>query len=171
MNDEKKTKSYALILLLGVVVLVASGLVAFYEAQNSKNVAVNKKIESLQSKLKVLDDTNNAAKNNNLDKVDKNKFQAVFLDGGQVYFGRITDISNTQITLTNIFYLNTNQKTDSSNVNNPTGDASLIKRGKELHGPEDKMFIERKKTIFWENLKPDGEVSKTIAEYKKTHPN
>jgi hypothetical protein len=32
------------------------------------------------------------------------------------------------------------------------------------------MFIERKETVFWENLKPDGEVTKAIVQYEQANP-
>lgn len=159
-----------LVLLLTAVALLAGGIAVLFSIQSASMAEANQKIESLEGKFKELNDTNNAAKSNNLDKVEKDKYQAVFLTGGQVYFGKITNITDTQITLENIYYLRTNSKVDSTNVNNPPGDASLVKLGKEIHGPEDRMFIERKETVFWENLRPDGEVTKAIVQYEQSNP-
>lgn len=104
--------------------------------------------------------------------VDKNKVQAVFLNGGQVYFGNITELNNEYLSMANIYYLRVNQQvqpnqTESANSN----DVSLVKLGCELHGPEDRMVINHEQVIFWENLKSDGQVTKAIAEYVKQNPN
>lgn len=42
---------------------------------------------------------------------------------------------------------------------------SLAKLGNELHGPEDKMFINSDQLLFWENLKDDGQVAKAISDF------
>jgi hypothetical protein len=101
--------------------------------------------------------------------VDKSGFQAVFLKSGQVYFGKITKITTTQLTLENIYYLRVNSGS-TMDLDNLPQDTSLVKLGCELHGPDDKMFIERKEVEFWENIKKDGEVTKAIGEYEKAYP-
>lgn len=124
--------------------------------------------KTLQAKEKELADRKVITGEVNL---DKSKFQAVFMKSGQVYFGKITQLSENQLTLEDIYYLRTNgSKPIGTDVNNPSGDdISLVKLGSELHGPQDKMFIERKEVQFWENLKDDGQVAKAIAEYKKSN--
>ena len=149
-----------LVILALLIVLLAGAVGYMYTSQASKSTVAEKKITDLESQFKQLNETNNAAKNNNLDKVEKDKFQSVFLTGGQVYFGKITNITDTQVTLENIYYLRDNSGSDQS----------LVKLGSELHGPEDKMFIERKNVQFWENLKPDSQVAKAIADYEKANP-
>lgn len=108
--------------------------------------------------------------------VDDSKMQAVFLNGGQVYFGKIEDLNSKYLRMGNIYYLRVNQ-TVQPNQDNGTqqqaasNDISLVKLGCELHGPEDKMLINREQIIFWENLKEDGQVAKAVAEYVKANPN
>lgn len=101
--------------------------------------------------------------------VEQNKYQAVFLNGGQVYFGKIRDISPTNIILRDIYYLRVEQqvqpKKDTDNQ------VSLQKLGCELHGPEDIMVIKQDQVIFWENLKTDGKVANTIAQFQAQNPN
>lgn len=104
--------------------------------------------------------------------VDKTKFQAVFLNGGQVYFGRIHSLNEKFITIDNIYYLRVNQQvqpnqTDASTENQ---DVSLAKLGCELHGPTDSMVINRDQVLFWENLKSDGQVAKAVEAYVKANP-
>lgn len=102
--------------------------------------------------------------------VDKDKLQAVFLNGGQVYFGDINDLNNKYLSMENIYYLRVNQQVQPNQSSNSTNDISLVKLGCELHGPQDNMVINREQVIFWENLKPDGQVAKAVENYKKQNP-
>ncbi|CAN5464143.1 hypothetical protein BH10PAT3_BH10PAT3_6770 [soil metagenome] len=105
--------------------------------------------------------------------VDKTKFQAVFLNGGQVYFGRIHSLNDKFITVDNIYYLRVNQQVqpNQSTTSAANQDVSLAKLGCELHGPTDVMVINREQVLFWENLKSDGQVTKAITAYVKANPN
>lgn len=105
------------------------------------------------------------------DKVNKDRMQAVFLNGGQVYFGRIGDLNDRYMTISDIYYLRVNQQVQPNQQGNQTSnDISLVKLGCELHGPEDSMVVNREMVIFWENLKNDGQVAKAVDEYKKQNP-
>ncbi len=104
------------------------------------------------------------------DYVDKGKFQAVFLNGGQVYFGKVGALNSDYLSMSNIYYLRVNQQVQPDQQQNASNDISLVKLGCELHGPQDEMVINREQVIFWENLKDDGQVAKAVAEYVKTNP-
>ena len=117
------------------------------------------------------------AKSNGEDKYVKNdKMQAVFLNGGQVYFGRIEDLNSKYLRMSDIYYLRVNQTVQPNQENAAqqqaaANDISLVKLGCELHGPQDEMLINREQVVFWENLKDDGQVAKAVAEYIKANPN
>lgn len=105
--------------------------------------------------------------------VNDEKMQAVFLNGGQVYFGKIKNLNGKFIHLSDIYYLRVNQQVqpEQGQQAQPTDDGvSLVKLGCELHGPEDQMFINREQVVFWENLKEDGQVAQAVAEYVKQNP-
>lgn len=103
--------------------------------------------------------------------VKNDQFQAVFLNGGQVYFGSIRDLNSRYMKLDNIYYLRVNQQVQPDQQQSAdANDISLVKLGCELHGPEDSMIINHEQIIFWENLKSDGQVAKAIAEYVKANP-
>lgn len=104
--------------------------------------------------------------------VNKNELQAVFVNvngtsGGQVYFGNIQELTSNYIRLTNVFYIQ-NQSSTSSTQNQSY---TLVKLGCELHGPEDEMVINRDQVFFWENLKSSGQVSQKVSDYYKQNPN
>ena len=44
----------------------------------------------------------------------------------------------------------------------------LIKLGSEIHGPDDEMIINKDQVLFFENLKTDSTVAKSIASYQKS---
>ena len=106
--------------------------------------------------------------------VDKSKEQAVFLTNGQVYFGKVKNISKDYIDLQGIYYLNVNQQVQPNQSKSNSSDnqsVSLVKLGCELHGPTDQMVINRQQVTFWENLRTDGQVTKAITQWLKANPN
>lgn len=103
--------------------------------------------------------------------VDDSKLQAVFLNGGQVYFGNINELNGKYLSMNNIYYLRVNQQVQPNQSTTNNNDVSLVKLGCELHGPQDNMVINRDQIIFWENLKDDGQVAKAVKEYQTQNPN
>lgn len=102
--------------------------------------------------------------------VNKDKQQAVFLNTGQVYFGKVTDLNNKYITLTKIYYLQTSSTGTTTANQQANTSVSLVKLGCELHEPYDQMVINRSQVTFWENLQDNGQVAKAIAEFVKKNP-
>lgn len=103
--------------------------------------------------------------------VDTSKMQAVFINvngtnGGQVYFGKITDLTPSYIRLEKVFYIQ-NQQTSAQDT---SAAYNLVKLGCELHGPDDLMVINRSEVFFWENLKSDSQVAQKVAEFNKQNP-
>lgn len=103
-------------------------------------------------------------------KIFKNKnevYSAVFLANGQVYFGKMIENNDMEITLTNVFYIQINEKT-AGQQENVLGQTSfnLIKLGNELHGPTDELFINRSQVVFYEKLRDDSKVVESIKNYK-----
>lgn len=106
--------------------------------------------------------------------IDSSKYQAVFFDNGQVYFGKLHTFNDDYMKLDEIYYLQTPaaKTEDSQNPQKTTADQSnvqLIKLGDEIHGPQDEMIISKTKILFYENLKPDGKVAQSIQKFKNTH--
>lgn len=92
------------------------------------------------------------------------RWQAVFLANGQVYFGKLELSGRDYVTLTNIYYLQAPQGLQQA----PAPDAAppnlnLVKLGAELHGPEDRMVIAQDQVLFWEDLKDSSKVVQAIA--------
>lgn len=90
---------------------------------------------------------------NKQDFIDPNTYQAIFLTNDQIYFGHLRNISPEYLILSEVYYVKINED----------GDGQLVKLGAgEPHGPQDKMIINHDQVLFWENLKFDSPVVKTI---------
>lgn len=102
--------------------------------------------------------------------IDSNKYQAVFLTNGNQYFGKLKEVNGETMSLTHVFYLERKASDDPEGTEEstaPADDIQLIKRGNEIHGPDDEMIIDKRQILFFENLKADGKVSKAIAGYQQ----
>lgn len=109
------------------------------------------------------------AKNNDEQKyVDSSKLQAVFLNTGQVYFGKITTLNSKYFVVDDIYYLQTSSTGTTAAAANTS--VSLVKLGCELHSPRDEMVINRAQVTFWENLQDSGQVAKAVATFQKANP-
>lgn len=89
------------------------------------------------------------------------EFQAVFLDNGQVYFGKLERSRSDFYLLTDVFYL----QSGAAGIDQ-TSNLSLTKLGSEAHGPEDKMELNVEHILFIEDMKQDSKVVNAIREYK-----
>lgn len=108
--------------------------------------------------------------------INSNLYQAVFLTNGQVYFGKLKQVTKDHADLQDIYYLQTQtgeaseEAEDSSNaadeLQNTSSEVKLIKLGNELHGPQDRMLISKQQVLFWENLKNDSKVAEAIKQFK-----
>lgn len=103
--------------------------------------------------------------------VKKDKYQALSLTNGQVYFGKLSQADSKTVVLKDIYYLQLQEpvqpkadaKTEAERQNKPP---TLAKLGTELHAPEDAMYVDREQVLFWENLKDNGKVVKAIKDHK-----
>ncbi len=105
---------------------------------------------------------------NNTSQVNPDLYQAVFLDNGQVYFGKLSHLNSNYMQLVDVYYLQVDQQAlpDQNDGATPQQQISLAKLGNELHGPKDRMFINPDQVIFWMNLRTDGQVTEAIIQHK-----
>ncbi len=100
------------------------------------------------------------------DGIKKDRYQAIFLTNGQVYFCKLANVNASYVDCTDIYYLQVQQSSTVQPADNKTAgqnpQVELAKLGKELHGPDDQMHISRDQVLFWENLKDDSKVVDAI---------
>lgn len=100
--------------------------------------------------------------------VKKDRYQAVFLTGGQVYFGRVDSMNGKYMRLSSIFYLRTSPQVQPNGTDNAAASApELVPLGCELHRPQNEMQINRDQIIFWENLQDESNENTVPGAIKK----
>jgi len=99
-------------------------------------------------------------------------WQAIFLSNGQVYFGKIEKVTDRELVLSNIYYLQVvtkplqqSQETPPPTTAQSQQELTLAKLGNELHGPVDIMTINRDHILLTEELKEDSKVVTAITTY------
>ena len=93
------------------------------------------------------------------------KWQAVFLNNNQVYFGKLKDYNANYLALSNVYYLRS--ATDLDQTPTTPSNLNLIKLGGEVHGPEDTIYIPKSSVLFFENMKDASRVVQTIINAKQ----
>ena len=91
--------------------------------------------------------------------LNTSKYQAVFLEDGKVFFGKLKNTDGEYITLENAYYTRTAQ---SSNGETNADQTALVKVGSETYGPEENIQIARSKVLFWQNLRDDSQVTTAL---------
>lgn len=103
----------------------------------------------------------------NLAKKNIGGYHAVFLSNNQVYFGRLRNEGSQYPVLEDVYYLRQSaQLGDESQA----GQLDLVKRGRELHGPENIMKINRDHILFIETVRADSAVGQAIQKAKQLTP-
>lgn len=92
--------------------------------------------------------------------VDANKYYAVLLSNGLVYFGKLEGLGSAYPVLHDVYYVQSTTNPETKAVSNV-----LVKRGKEWHSP-DRMILNEKAILFVEPVGSDSKVSQLIAESK-----
>jgi hypothetical protein len=87
-------------------------------------------------------------------------YQAVLLDSGQVYFGKLEGLGSDYPVLTNVFYVQSVTNSETKQTTNV-----LVKRGKEWHAP-DRMTINAHHIVFVEPVTPGSQVANLISQAK-----
>lgn len=91
-------------------------------------------------------------------------FQAVLLDNGQVYYGKLSGLGSNFPKMTDVYYIVTTQDPTTKQVKHV-----LVKRGKELHAPTE-TFFDTRHIIMIEPVGPGSEVAKLIEQSESQNP-
>jgi len=89
-------------------------------------------------------------------------YQAVMLDNGQLYFGRIQGLSNAFPVLTEVYYVQEQLDPDTKKVKNV-----LVRRGSEWHAPT-RMVINSRHIVAVEPVSPGSTLAKLIEDLNRT---
>lgn len=85
-------------------------------------------------------------------------YQAVVLSNGTVFYGRLTGYGTHNPQMTDVFYIVTKTDPTTKQISN-----LLVKRGKELHGP-DRMYLNPSSIVIVEPVGEHSKVAQLISE-------
>lgn len=85
-------------------------------------------------------------------------YQAVLLNNGAVYYGKLTGYGTRNPTLTEAYYILSKTDPNTKQVSN-----LLVKRGKELHSP-DRMYLNPTSIVMVEPVGDQSKVAQLIRE-------
>ena len=94
----------------------------------------------------------------------KTEYQAIFLDNGQVFFGKLSNAGAAYPLLKDVYYIGRQSSPDGKEVRN-----ILLKRGGEWHGP-DLMYLNRQHVVIIEPVAPNSRVAQLIKEVQIQAP-
>jgi hypothetical protein len=89
--------------------------------------------------------------------VFKTTYQAVLLDNGQVYYGRLSRLGTGFPEMTDVYYIVNKDDPETKTVKH-----ILVKRGKELHSPTE-TFLDARHIVMIEPVGLDSEVAQLIS--------
>jgi hypothetical protein len=91
-------------------------------------------------------------------------YQAVILDNGQVYYGKVENLGTLFPVLTDVYYVE-------RQVNEQTKEARniLVRRGNEWHAP-DRMVVNANHVVLVEPVSPGSKLAQLIVELKTKNP-
>ena len=88
-------------------------------------------------------------------------YQAVFLDSGQAYFGKLDGLGtpwSPYVVLTDVYYVQSVTNPETKQTNN-----ILVKRGKEWHAP-DRMILNANMIVLVEPVNTTSRVAQLISQ-------
>jgi len=88
-------------------------------------------------------------------------FWAVYLDSGQVFYGRKDKSDKNYVVMSNVFYYHLAIKLTKS------GNVRLVKVGTEIHQPQDFVYVNKQHIDRQEQLSSDSKVVKAIEQYNE----
>jgi len=90
-------------------------------------------------------------------KVIKNPYSAIFLNTGDMYFGKLSRFP--KLTLSDIWFLQ-------RSIDEEQGGFDLIKFSNAMFGPKDKMEINKENVVWISKLRDDSEIVSFILQSK-----
>ena len=90
------------------------------------------------------------------------RYQAVFLENGQTWFGHYRDRFGPYAAMDSVYSVQTKASQD---PDVPTT-SQLIRRGNELHAPDPQLLIPKTAILFVEDLRDDSPIAKYMDQQR-----
>lgn len=100
--------------------------------------------------------------------IKRDTYQLVSLDTGEVYFGKLQNLSGEFVTLKRVYTQARDQQTTAvADAANQQSGVVLNRLSVSVAKPEDTMYIARDKIVHWENLQRDSKIVQAIENDNK----
>jgi hypothetical protein len=90
------------------------------------------------------------------------RYQAVFLQNGQTWFGHYRDRFGPYAAIDSVYYVQTKASQDPD----VPATSQLIRRGNELHAPDPQVLIPKSAILFIEDLRDDSPIAKYMDQQR-----
>jgi hypothetical protein len=99
----------------------------------------------------------------------KDRYQAVYLSSGKIYFGKLQNTGGDYLTLTQAFTTQdlTAPATQNSKQQIQQTQTAITKLSQQVYGPDDTIALSSKQVLFWQNLRDDSKVVQAIKSAQK----
>jgi hypothetical protein len=91
-------------------------------------------------------------------------YQAVLLDNGLVYYGKVVGTTRGFAEMTDVYYIQNQVDAQTKDVKN-----ILVRRGNELHAPN-RTRINTRHIVMIEPVTPGSKVAESIAAFRNKNP-
>ncbi len=91
--------------------------------------------------------------------INAGEYQAVYLNNGQMYFGKLQNTEGTYLYLKAPYMP---ESTTNSTTGATDATSTLVPVKNKLWGPEDSIAIRADQVAFWQNLRDDSKVTQAI---------
>jgi len=95
----------------------------------------------------------------------KSSYQVVFLENSQVYFGKITEVTNRYVILQKPHFIQVQQEQLNLKEQEDQPEMKLISVKDEFHKPKDYMIIEKSSVMFIEELRASSQIVDIIENH------
>jgi hypothetical protein len=94
-------------------------------------------------------------------RIDPSTYQIVYLNSGQVYFGKLQNTTGNYLVLHEPYAPQTvSQAQEEASGIQPS--TTLVKVSQQQYGPQDVMSIHINNVLFWQNLRSDSKIVQAI---------
>ena len=97
---------------------------------------------------------------------DQDKWQAVFLNNNQVFFGHVVSEDENKLVLREIYYPQKPLILQQQSEQQPS-DFTIVKFGGEIYGTEDEMVVNRENILYVANIKEESKIVAAIRKYQE----
>lgn len=96
--------------------------------------------------------------------IAKDRYQVVFMQSGQVFFGKLQNTTGDYLTLTSAYYTQTQAQATSAEDAKAAanGQTQIVPVNKEIYSPDSSIALRADQVLFWQNLQSDSQVAKLI---------